>query len=43
VEVAEAVRDALNSMMEDGFYQSLMDQYGLLANTEPFIIRGPNN
>ncbi|HRY23596.1 MAG: ABC transporter substrate-binding protein [Geminicoccaceae bacterium] len=43
VEVAEAVRDALNSMMEDGFYQSLMDQYGLLANTEPFIIRGPND
>jgi polar amino acid transport system substrate-binding protein len=42
-ELAAAVRDALNSMMEDGYYQSLMDEYGLLANTEPFVIRGPND
>lgn len=42
-EVAEAVLEALNSMMEDGYYQSLMDEYGLLANTEPFVIRGPND
>lgn len=43
LEVAEAVRGALNSMMEDGTYQSLMEQYGLLANDEPFVIRGPND
>ena len=42
-ELAVAVRDALNSMMEDGYYQALMDEYGLLANTEPFAIRGPND
>jgi len=42
-EVAEAVLEALNSMMEDGYYQSLMDEYGLLANTEPFAIRGPSD
>jgi polar amino acid transport system substrate-binding protein len=42
-ELAAAVRDALNSMMEDGYYKSLMDEYGLLANSEPFAIRGPND
>ena len=42
-DLAEAVKDALNSMMDDGSYQKLMDEYGLLANTEPFIIRGPND
>ncbi len=42
-ELAAAVRDALNSMMEDGCYQALMDEYGLLANTEPFVIRGPTD
>ncbi len=41
--LAEAVRDALNSMMKDGTYQKLMEEYGLLANTEPFIIRGPDD
>jgi len=43
IQVAEAVLGALNSMMEDGYYQSLMERYGLLANDEPFVIRGPND
>jgi len=30
----------MNDMMEDGFYQELMDEYGLLPNSSPFIIRG---
>lgn len=42
-EVADAVVEALNSMMEDGSYKTLMDEYGLLANTEPFALRGPND
>lgn len=39
--LAEAVAGVLNDMMEDGSYKALMDEYGLLANTEPFAIRGP--
>ena len=42
-EVADADVEALNSMMEDGSYKTLMDEYGLLANTEPFALRGPND
>ena len=42
-EVADAVVGALNEMMKDGSYKKLMDEYGLLANTEPFALRGPND
>jgi polar amino acid transport system substrate-binding protein len=41
-ELAEAVVDVMNDMMEDGTYQALLDEYGVLANTEPFAIRGPD-
>ena len=39
--LAKTVLEAMNNMMEDGFYQELMDEYGLLPNSSPFIIRGP--
>lgn len=39
-ELANAVLDVLNGMMKDGSYQKLLDEYGVLANTEPFAIRG---
>jgi polar amino acid transport system substrate-binding protein len=39
--LAEAVVGVLNEMMEDGSYKALLDEYGLLANTEPFSVRGP--
>lgn len=39
--LAKTVLEAMNDMMEDGFYQELMDEYGLLPNSSPFIIRGP--
>lgn len=39
-EVADAVVAALNEMMQDGSYKKLMDEYGLLANTKPFALRG---
>ncbi len=42
-ELAEAVLGVLNDMMEDGSYQALFEEYGLLTNTAPFIIRGPND
>lgn len=39
--LAEAVVKVMNEMMEDGSYKALMDEYGLLANAEPFSVRGP--
>ncbi|MBO0662578.1 ABC transporter substrate-binding protein [Jiella sp. MQZ9-1] len=39
--LATAVVGVLNDMMKDGSYQKLMAQYGLLANTKPFALRGP--
>ena len=42
-QVADAVVNALNEMMKDGSYKKLMDEYGLLANTEPFALRGPKD
>ena len=41
--IADAVVAALNDMMEDGSYKALMDEYGLLPNSEPFVLRGPND
>ena len=41
--LAKTVLEAMNDMMEDGFYKELMDEYGLLPNSSPFIIRGPND
>jgi len=41
-ELAAAVVDVMNDMMDDGTYQALLDEYGVLANTEPFAVRGPN-
>ena len=41
--VADAVVETLNEMMKDGSYKTLMDEYGLLANTKPFSLRGPND
>jgi len=41
--LARTVLEAMNDMMEDGFYKELMDEYGLLPNSSPFIIRGPND
>lgn len=38
-ELADAIVAELNGMMEDGSYQALLDEYGVLANTEPFVIR----
>ena len=42
-ELANAVLEVMNEMMEDGSYKSLLDEYGVLANTEPFVIRGPSS
>jgi polar amino acid transport system substrate-binding protein len=42
-ELAQAVVDVMNEMMEDGTYKTLLDEYGVLANTEPFEIRGPDD
>ncbi|MEM0906783.1 MAG: ABC transporter substrate-binding protein [Pseudomonadota bacterium] len=41
-ELADAIVGIMNDMMEDGSYKALLDEYGVLANTEPFAIRGPN-
>lgn len=41
-ELAEAVLGVFNNMMADGSYKALLDEYGILANTE-FEIRGPSN
>jgi len=40
-ELADAVLGVMNEMMEDGSYKALLDEYGVLVNTEPFEIRGP--
>ncbi len=40
-ELANAVLRVMNEMMEDGSYKALLDEYGVLVNTEPFEIRGP--
>ena len=42
-ELANAILGVLNEMMEDGSYQALLDEYGILANTDPFEIRGPSS
>ena len=42
-DLANAVLGVLNDMMEDGSYQTLLDEFGILANTEPFEIRGPSS
>ncbi len=42
-ELADAILGVLNEMMEDGSYQALLDEFGILANTEPFEIRGPSS
>ncbi|MGI9489110.1 MAG: ABC transporter substrate-binding protein [Geminicoccaceae bacterium] len=42
-ELANAVLGVLNEMMEDGSYKALLDEYGILANTEPLEIRGPSS
>ncbi|MDR3519101.1 MAG: ABC transporter substrate-binding protein [Azospirillaceae bacterium] len=39
--LTEAVLKVLNDMQQDGSYGKLMDQYGLLANTTPFVVKGP--
>lgn len=40
-ELANAVLGVMNEMMDDGSYKALLDEYGVLVNTEPFEIRGP--
>ncbi|MCP4383042.1 MAG: ABC transporter substrate-binding protein [Hyphomicrobiales bacterium] len=40
-DLANAVLGVMNEMMEDGTYKTLLDEFGVLANTEPFVIRGP--
>ncbi|MEL6964404.1 MAG: transporter substrate-binding domain-containing protein, partial [Pseudomonadota bacterium] len=42
-DLANAILGVLNDMMEDGSYKALLDEYGILANTEPFEIRGPSS
>lgn len=42
-ELANAILEVMNDMMEDGTYTALLDEYGVLANAEPFVIRGPGN
>ena len=39
--LSAAIVNVLNDMLKDGSYARLMNDYGLLANTEPFAIRGP--
>ncbi|MEM9224164.1 MAG: ABC transporter substrate-binding protein [Pseudomonadota bacterium] len=40
-ELASAVVEVMNEMMEDGSYAALLDEFGILKNTEPFTVRGP--
>lgn len=42
-DLANAVLKVMNEMMADGTYKALLDEFGVLANTEPFIIRGPSS
>ena len=39
--LAEAVVKVLNEMQQDGSYKKLMDEFGLLPNSRPFIINAP--
>jgi len=39
--LALAVVDALNSTRKDGFYDALLDKYGVLKTDPPFAISGP--
>lgn len=39
--LADAVVKVLNDMQKDGYYSKLMNEYGLLANTDAFAIKGP--
>jgi polar amino acid transport system substrate-binding protein len=39
--LALAVVDALNSTRKDGFYDGLLDKYGVLKTDPPFAISGP--
>jgi polar amino acid transport system substrate-binding protein len=39
--LAEAVVKVLNEMQQDGSYKKLMDEFGLLPNSKPFIINAP--
>ena len=38
-ELADAIVVEMNAMMADGSYKALLDEYGVLANTEPLAIR----
>ncbi len=40
--LSDAMVKALNDMQKDGYYGKLMAEYGLLANAEPFAIKGPS-
>lgn len=42
-ELADAIVKVMNSMYDDGSYQALLDEYGILANKEPLAIRGPSS
>lgn len=42
-ELASAVVGVMNEMMTDGSYAALLDEFGILKNTEPFTVRGPSN
>ena len=39
--LSEMIVKVLNEMLKDGSYAKLMNDYGLLANTEPFSIKAP--
>ena len=39
--LADAVVGALNDLKKDGFYDKLLDQYGVLKTDGPFVISGP--
>ncbi len=42
-ELANAILEVMNEMMEDGSYKALLDEDGVLANTDPLVIRGPSS
>ena len=42
-DLANAILAVMNDMMKDGSYKALLDEYGVLPNTEPFTIRGPSS
>jgi polar amino acid transport system substrate-binding protein len=39
--LAQAVAGALNDLRKDGYYDKLLDQYGVLKTDPPFAISGP--